>query len=284
MKFEGTVLNAQTTMPVPGVKILALVNEKCVQIGTTDQAGRYLVNAPSSPMGIGFKVPGYSTLVIDQGQLQEFPDVMISPGGRITGIGGAVPTWAMFAGGAAALVALSSTGSRKISGSFKWEKLIMPAAIIVGGYLVLSKLGLFGSADNSTNNQAAAAQTAAADQQAYQSVGANPTLSESNAQGIADDIFTQATSSVWSNQVSADAQDKIVGDVVRSVQNAADWFLIKLQYGSRKIATSPYSTCALLGFNCQVFNLDATIKGALDQDHISDIAGFLNSKGINYQF
>lgn len=195
--------------------------------------------------------------------------------------GSKIPTWVWVAGGVGVIALMQP--KRKVSGPFRWESLIVPGAVIIGGYLVLSKLGLFGSKDNEQNNQAVAAQTQQADQAALQQSG-NPTISTANAAAIADDIFLQATSSVFSNTVDRTAQDKIVQDIVGNVQNQADWFLIKVAYGSRKIATSPFSTCAVLGYNCQVFNLDATIKMAVDQDHVNDIHDFLISKGINYNF
>ena len=53
--------------------------------------------------------------------------------------------WLWVAVGAGALMLMSQKKSKSV-GAVNWEKLIVPGAIIIGGYIVLRKLGIFGSA------------------------------------------------------------------------------------------------------------------------------------------
>jgi hypothetical protein len=290
MKFQGTVLNAQTQMPLPGVKILALISGKCTQLGTTDAGGRYLVNAPRAGTGIGFKIPGFATQVIDQGDLQEDPDILLDPGGSIGSLPGKIPTWVMFAGSAAALGALSS-GSRKVSGT-DYSKYILPVGLVIGAYFVLAKLGIFGKGSlfdsnaNTANNDTITAQVQQGTSQALQDLqtqGQTPTLNNSQLASLAADLYNQGIITDWFGGTTDTAQQVMVNDLAQ-VQNTADIYALKKTFGTKNAVASKLSSCYLVGVNCQVWDLDSWVKLCLNAGNVADINGLYNSRGIAYQF
>lgn len=167
----------------------------------------------------------------------------------------------------------------KAIGKFDWTELIVPAAIIGGGYFLLKKVGVFSNA-NSQNNSAIDAQTAAANAAAIsvaKSSGINQTVSQAQLNSLAIDIYNKG--------VASDVdQDGIVNDVIQ-VNTLVDLLALKQAFGTKQAnAGSWLSTCSLIGLNCQAYDMDSFLKAVLDSSHINTINGYLSAQNINYQF
>ena len=157
----------------------------------------------------------------------------------------------------------------------KIEDYILPAGLLLGGYLIAKNFGLFGSADNSGNNSSIDSSTTNANAASLAQVnaaGVNQTLSQSQINSLATDIY---------NQAIANNQDQIVADISQ-LENIADMYALKVAYGTKQLASSAFSTCALLGFDCQSMDLDTTINQTLDAAHLQAANSYLSSVGINY--
>jgi hypothetical protein len=301
MLIKGKIIDNATGQPIPSAAIASYSgNQIFTDAGTANACGVYEVDIPNSAPAVLVQATGYKPALIDMATVQASQDIPLTANsslnmatapitastvlpGETSGATTKVP-WGLIAAGAGALF-LSSKSKNKISGpGFKWESLVVPVVVLGGGYLVLSKLGLFGSSDLASNNSAQAQQSSAANQQALnqaQAAGINPTLTQANAAALANDIFLQATSSAGT--VSQAAQNQIASDIVNGVQNMADWYVLKNAFGFRKAGTY-WSTCNFLGFNCPEYDLDAIIKASCGPDTISDIGNYLSSRGIQYAF
>jgi hypothetical protein len=157
----------------------------------------------------------------------------------------------------------------------KIEDYLLPAGLLVGGYFILKNFGLFGSTENASNNTSIDTSTATADAQSLAQVnatGVNQTLSSAQITSLAADIYNQAV---------AGNQDQIVADIGQ-LQNIADMYALKVAYGTKQLAASAFSTCALFGFDCQSMDLDSTINQTLDAAHLQTANNYLSSVGINY--
>jgi hypothetical protein len=292
MIIEGTIKDDVTGNPIEGADI-ATYNpgaNACTKIGVTDVSGRYLIDTPNSVPGLVVQKPGYRAVLVDMGSLQDNPTVGLQPFPALAGDAAAaasavpaaggiltkIPWWVWVAGGGALLM----SGQKKAVGkAFDYKDLIVPGALLVGGYLIITKLGL-GSNSNDSNNTAQSAAVVQANQAALQqatNAGVQPTLSQANAVALANDIFAQGTSGATAS-VSTTAQDKIMSDITGSINNVADWLMLKIAFGTRKAGASTLSPCSLLGWFCQEYDLDSFMKLALDSNYITDLHNFLQSK------
>lgn len=171
-------------------------------------------------------------------------------------------------------------GNRAV-GKVDFEKYIIPAAVVIGGYVVLKKFGLFGSNASNSNNAAIAAQTDAANAasvSAAKAQGISQTVSDAQLASIATDIYNKAIAS------SVD-QDGIVMDAIQ-VNTLTDLLRLKQLFGTKQVDINDhwYSTCSLLGINCEAIDLDGVLKATLDSSHLSTVNNFLSAQGINYKF
>ncbi len=164
---------------------------------------------------------------------------------------------------------------KRISGTSDY---ILPIGILVGAYFILTKTGLFGG-DNGSNNEEIDKTTSdatASDLQKEQAAGGFQTVSDTQLANAAAAIYTAGISDTID-------QDAIKWSIIQVNTNMDLLKLIQL-FGTKKIAANAWSTCSLLGFNCQAVNLGAFVKVVLDNDHINDINNYLSAQGINYHF
>jgi hypothetical protein len=181
-------------------------------------------------------------------------------------------------------VGIACMPKRNSVSGFDASSLIVPAAIIIGGYLLIKNIpGLLTSSANSSNNSTIDSTTQAANAQLVQtaqSQGNSATLSSAQIASIASDIYNQGVSS--SGVVSQAAQAAILADV-SECHNLLDWANLKVAFGTKQASDSFFSSCNFLGLNCQSMDLDAFIKGAVSQTTLSQINAALAANGINYQ-
>lgn len=159
-----------------------------------------------------------------------------------------------------------------------YSKYILPVGIIVGGYLLLKHFDLFGdSANTANNNQNDAATNAGVDNSILQaqSAGQIQTLSDSQAAGIANAIYTAGI-----NNDAYTAKTQII-----QANTLLDLLKIIKAFGTKNAATDTFSTCYLFGIGCQNYNLSAWFHlPFMDQATLAQINNYLSSQGINYYF
>lgn len=173
----------------------------------------------------------------------------------------------------------------KSIGKFDWTSLILPAALIGGGYLLITKVGNLFTGDNSSNNT----DIAKANQQATQTAidnakahGIPQTKSDSQLSSAADYIYTVGSKH---NGTGSSADQKSITDtVIGNVDTVTDYLRMKQLFGTKKVSTDFFSTCYILGFNCNAVDLDTFLKLALDESHIDGLKNYFVSQGIAYGF
>lgn len=159
-----------------------------------------------------------------------------------------------------------------------YSKYILPVGLIVGGYLVLKHFDLFGDSANTANNNANDAATAAGVQSsinAAKAAGDIQTISDSQAAGIANAIFTAGI-----NDDPYTAKQQII-----QVNTLTDLLKVIQAFGTKNAATDTFSSCYLLGLGCQNFNLSAWFHlPFMDSGTLAEINQYLSGVGINYYF
>jgi len=170
-------------------------------------------------------------------------------------------------------------------GKIEWEKLVIPAAVIGGGYLVYKKFFAGGSISPQTSqnnqtiqdNQNSVASTISQ----LQNSGSNQTISDAQAAGIADSIW-----SIGSGSSLTTAQQDQIRYLVMQANTTLDLLAIIKAFGVKKINTNTFflNLCYLFGINCQSIDLPGYLKIALSSDEISELNQYLIAQNINYQF
>jgi len=184
----------------------------------------------------------------------------------------------LLAGGAALVLVpalLSPAGKKKSVG--KASDWIIPAAVVVGGYLVINKLipSLSGSADNADNNDQVDANNSSAVSASLQqavAAGGSQTLTDAKLSGMANSIFE-----------NYDNPDNIQNLVIQ-VNTSVDLFKLIQFFGTKKASLSAWSTCAFFGFNCQSFDMDSWLQAILTPVQLQTVNMYLSNQGINYYF
>lgn len=185
-------------------------------------------------------------------------------------------------GCAACAAALPKSGNA--IGKIDWQSLIVPAAVVVGGYLLLKKTGLFSGPLTGTgvNNSQAAASTAAANQASLNNAtnqGIPQTITTSQAASLANDIFTQGI-------LSSPNLTQVKYDIIQA-NTLTDLLQIISQFGTRQINTgNAFTLCALANINCQAVDMATFVRMVFqnDQSELQQINQYLSAQGINYQF
>jgi hypothetical protein len=157
-----------------------------------------------------------------------------------------------------------------------YEKYIIPAAVVVGGYFVLKQFGLFGGGAAAANQQgvtsAGAAGTAAAIQ-ADKNAGGFAIINQAQAAGIANQIFN-----------AIDDQDAIVRGIIQA-NTLQDLLLIIQAFGTKQAGGAMCSIFGgFLSATCGTYDLPSWVRATLDAQHIATINGYLSDQNINYQF
>jgi hypothetical protein len=302
MIISGKIMNALNTLPIEGAVISVYrKNGSSQQLGNTDAAGNYNVNAPDSVQCLLIQKPGFTPTLTDPGTLQAAPTFEINPAvgpnpvPQIAQLSTGTP--GMSAGGAAVAVnspvnyvpltiagltalLLAGAGKGKKIGSVDYTMLIILAAVGVGAYFLFSNIGsLFGgSAANTANNNAITANTTAAQAAdlANSTKTVPPTLSVSNAASIANDIYAQANTYSFITGISTAAQLQILFDI-NQIENISDYYLVAQSFGTKNMNCSPLGGCTAM-------DLPTAVKFVLTQDQIAEINNNFADSGINFSF
>lgn len=150
---------------------------------------------------------------------------------------------------------------------------ILPAGLLIGGYLVAKKFGLFGSeANDSNNNQVTSTTTAGINNAIQQNAGGTQTIDAATLAGMADSIFSLYGTSDPSQ----------IRNIVIQCNTTLDALKLAQAFGTKEVATDGISTCAFFGFNCQEVNLPAFLRLVLPPSEISIINNYFSATGINF--
>lgn len=167
-----------------------------------------------------------------------------------------------------------------------YSKYILPAALVIGGIIVLNKLGIFSKGSLATENDALANQektSNAATLAQLAAAGQHPTASDAQLQGLASQLWSVGTSEDSTGKASTDIQDAMIESIENVVNNTADWVSLKSYFGTKEAATSFFSTCKWFGLDCVAFNLDSFLTSAWDDEHIAALNQYFNEQRISYQ-
>jgi hypothetical protein len=175
---------------------------------------------------------------------------------------------------------LLKKSSKKKVGKVEYEKYILPVGIIVGGYLVFSKLGLFSPTAGDQNANAVTDTTTAgvaASIQAAKNAGQSQTVSDSQAATLANEIYNAGIS----DPVDMDT----IQTAVIQANTQLDLLKIIQAFGTKKGGGTACSIFGnLLSSVCNTYDLGSWLRATLDASHIFSVNNYLSAQGINYQF
>jgi hypothetical protein len=287
MEVNAKVQNESTGQPVTDGLVL-YTNElgTMVPLKRLSADGSFTAYVPDTSPQIMVTAPGYSAQIVDVGETNDRQLVALSPEALATDKTltiknttlTAVPPLVWVAGAAGLIWLMTQTKSRgKVSGQSgqDYSKYIIPGAIVIGGYVILSKLGLFGDTGTGANNQQLTAGIAEATKKTIAdlaSKGVTPTLTQAQAQSIADNVFNaglyQDTGYVAT-----------IFNELNLAKNDADIYLIMQKFGGRKVANSSWSLCSLLNLNCDAIDLNSFVTAVLNNAAVPG----LQLQDLNYQ-
>jgi hypothetical protein len=303
-QITARVISESNGQPIGGAQVLYQdMNGDWQVIQRADPAGFINTGVPDTSPNIMVAAPGFASRIIDAGEVTDQMKVELKEaplaGPSLTTVQpnvtpSGIPTWIYVAAGAGLLYVVSQPG-KKISGEKQdYSKYILPAGILIAGYFILNKFGLFGSTGTSANNQQTTSSIAAATKKTLTDLAARgivPTLSPAQAASIANNIFYTGLQVSEGN--SGGIAD-IFGEL-NTARNDADIYLIMQNFGARQVASSSWSLCSLLNVNCDAIDLDTFVTSILNNfnvpgltvqdlnDQLHDI-GYAFNRGITYTF
>lgn len=168
---------------------------------------------------------------------------------------------------------------RRSVGKIDFSAYILPVGLLAGGYFLLKNFGLFGSTPTGANNTAtgaALAASTAADLQTAKNAGIVQTLNDTQLNGMASSIYQSGIQ-------STPDQDNIVYQIMQ-VNTKTDLLRLIQLFGTKPVAQSAFSLCALLNYDCSNLTLNAFARSTLDDSHLSSINSYFNygNFGINF--
>lgn len=301
LQISALVQDESTGEPIAAQVFTSDANGNTIAIARSNSAGGFSAVLPEINNNVLVVAPGYAPKVVDVGEVSSNDQTIgltplpasdtqattIIPGNPVT----TIPWWVWVAG-AGALVYFTGGSKKKaaVSGSYGW---ILPVGIVVAGYLILSKLGLFGQSGTGANNAAATStitKGTTTTLAALAQQGINPTLTAAQAASIANTIFSagMSVSSTDSSGVST------IFNLLGQARNDADIYLIMQNFGTRQAGANWYSACALVNMNCDAIDMDSFVTLILNQAavpglQLSDLNyqlanNELGPTGITYQF
>lgn len=100
------------------------------------------------------------------------------------------------------------------------------------------------------------------------------TRSDADINGVATQIYNAGSS----NDGGA------IAKALQQLGNQADYNRLYQLFGTKQASTSTFSTCNLLGFDCQSFDLVAWVNAIVSDDQRNEINSMLAANGITSQF
>jgi len=159
-----------------------------------------------------------------------------------------------------------------------YSKYIIPAGIVVGGYLLLKKLHIFGDSATDANNSGIDSSTSAGISDAIrdaQNAGDFATISDANAAGYAATIYSAG--------VASPVDQYTVRNSLIQANTLTDILKIAKAFGTKQAGDS-FSMCSMFGINCQAYNLQSFVRAVLSPSELAIVNNYFSNQGINYYF
>jgi hypothetical protein len=308
--LSGKIVNAMDGLPIKGAVIsIYRKSGKSRQISCTKGQGQYNLIVGNDIQCLLIEADGYQSRIVDPGTLETAPEFSMSPyisssqptndngqpvtsastiinpanpGGPIVttlekNIAG-IPVWVWATAGGLTIL---GAGSQKKVGDINYTPIIIGGALLIGAYFLFQNIGnIFGgSAANKQNNADIQAGSTAAQQtslQASQAAGIPQTLSASQANSLATDIYNQGnTGNASSNMLASDqAQAQIYQDIIQT-NNVTDWYALQNAFGTK-------TSCVAFSMGCQTYTLDTWIKAVCGPSTIAEINSWFALNGFGY--
>jgi hypothetical protein len=162
----------------------------------------------------------------------------------------------------------------------EWEKYIIPAAVVVGGYFLLKNLGLFGGGAAAANAASITSSTSA---------GVTQSLANAKAAGDFATITNSAAASIANNIYTAGVADPVDMDTIQNqviqANTLTDLLMIIQAFGTKQAGGGMCSMFGgFLSAVCGTYDLASWLRANLDTSHLQSINSYLSNQGINYQF
>jgi hypothetical protein len=302
MTVKGWLYDNQSNLPLDGANVIVVDQTGKPLTGSTqaDQNGFFAITSDLLDKGAELMVGslGYQSIITDPsvfyygGKLGLDQSNVAGTAATLGPVSTPVP-WGLIGVGAAGVALLAFTGKKKSRSVGKVEdwlpKLLVPAAIIGGGYLLYKKISSSTTTGTSANNTitdtntaaTAAADVAKAQATAAASGTAAQTLSDSTINTLADTLNQQLQQIISFNNTPTSDQMMAIRNNVISVNTATDWYKLVQVFGSRKFNTGgSQSLCSWFAINCDSLDLGTALKMALDQSNLSIIDSFFAGQSI----
>lgn len=161
-----------------------------------------------------------------------------------------------------------------------YSKYILPAGIVVLGFVLYKKFFGTPPGDEKTLKAQADSVKQAQDDAAKQGTAAQTYPTIDFYTGLANDIYNE-----WFDG-NSNFDYNVKWDVIK-VNTLTDLQLLIQQFGIRAVNTSGwFSPCSLSfgKFGCQQYDLPSFLRATLKTATIAEINSYLSDSGINYQF
>jgi hypothetical protein len=163
-------------------------------------------------------------------------------------------------------------GSRQRVGDMTGDLVVLGGVAILG-YLLYTKVFKQSGAVTDANKAVTTNTQTVADAAAKSTAGQQE-LSDQELNSLANTIYSSG----------ADNDGDAVVSSLGQLANQADWNRLYQLFGTKEASTSWFSTCNLLGFNCQAMDLGAWCSAILSFQQKQAVNSMFNEAGIAFQF
>jgi hypothetical protein len=286
MTLKAQVTDEGTGQAVPGAIIYTQDdNGNAAAIARGNDLGSFAAGVSENNPTVLVVAPGYAARQVDTGEINDTGNIQLTPlalsGGQATTVipnntASAVPWWVWVSGVGLVLYATETKQSKKIGDASSY---ILPLGIVIAGYFILSKFGLFG-------NSAADQNTASINDTTLK--GADDSLAQAQAAGDPVTLTSAEAATIASTIFNAGADPVDQGTIQNQIIQAntlSDLLLIIKAFGTKQAGGT---ACSLFGnflsATCTTYTLPSFLRATLDAQHLQTVNGYFSSMGINYQF
>jgi hypothetical protein len=286
--IKANILTDGSGQPIDNATVYTQDNQgNATAVARSNSLGGFTAAVNENNPSVLVVAPGYAPKLVDIGDINDNGAVALSPielsQGNATSVipnttVSAVPWWVWVAGAGIFLYATQDKKGKKISGDN--SSYILPIGIVIAGYFILSKLGLFGQTAGDQNSDSITQSTLQATSDslaAAAAAGDIATLSTSDAATIANSIYNAG--------VSDPVDQNSIQRLIIQANTLTDLLNIIQQFGTKKAGGTACSLFGnLLSSTCTTYSLPSFLRATLDSQHLGAVNGYFSSMNINYQF
>jgi uncharacterized membrane protein YdcZ (DUF606 family) len=288
MILRAQVTDGGTGQAVPNAVIYTQdAAGNAVGVGRSNELGNFTAPVSENNPTILVAASGYAPIQVDTGEISDTGNIQMTPqalaAGQATTVipnttASSVPWWVWVAGVGLVLYSTETKKSKKIGDGA--SSYILPVGIVIAGYFILSKLGVFGDTAGDKNAASINDTTlqGAADSLANAQAAGDPiTISRAEAATIASTVFNAGTADPVD-------MDTIQNQVIQA-NSLSDLLLIIQAFGTKSAGGTACSLFGnILSSTCATYTLPSFLRATLDPSHMQAVNGYFSSMGINYQF